>query len=83
MIPVPGLFRGVIADSGSVLTPWALYPPGKGTSSAFELGTHLNINTEDPSELIAGLRKATAEELVQATNLLQVRIIEHNYRIFM
>ncbi|KAJ9581580.1 hypothetical protein L9F63_023239, partial [Diploptera punctata] len=65
-----GLFHGVLADSGSVLTPWAVYVPGAGRSTAFQLGQLLGINTDDTSVLISTLRNATVEELVTATSSL-------------
>ncbi|XP_052867374.1 juvenile hormone esterase [Anopheles cruzii] len=59
-----GLFHKAIAQSGSVLNPWAIARDTK--ARGFYLGQLLGIRTNDTGELLAQLRRAAPQKIVDA-----------------
>lgn len=59
-----GLFHKAIAQSGSVLNPWAMV---KNTRErAFNLGQHLGFYSNNTEELISHLRRASPQKIIDA-----------------
>nr|CAD7197945.1 unnamed protein product [Timema douglasi] len=59
-----GLFHRAIAQSGSVLNPWAFIESSR--TRAFRLGELLGCKTDDAEELVRFLRGVTAKSIVEA-----------------
>ena len=61
---VAGLFHGMIACSGSALSPWAV--TSHKLDRAIELGQVLGIEKTDPAELVAALKRESTARIVNA-----------------
>nr|CAD7458802.1 unnamed protein product [Timema tahoe] len=59
-----GLFHRAIAQSGSVLNPWAFIESSR--TRAFRLGELLGCKTDDAEELVRFLRSVPAKSIVEA-----------------
>ncbi|KAK2586966.1 hypothetical protein KPH14_010941 [Odynerus spinipes] len=67
-----GLFNNVIAQSGSILNPWAVsYNP---KDMAFKLGETLGIRTTDSAELVKKLAEFSAKDIVTASKEMMTTI---------
>ncbi|XP_069669062.1 juvenile hormone esterase-like [Periplaneta americana] len=60
-----GLFARVIAQSGSVLNPWAFEPPSVLRKKAFRFGKVFGCETDDSKELLEFLKTLSPEQLVE------------------
>ena len=78
-----GLFQKAILQSGNALISWSItYEPNKW---AFEVGSTLGFNGDDPKELVKYLRTISVEDLVKTVikildDLLEVSFI-HKYSV--
>lgn len=59
-----GLFNRAIAESGSVLSPWAFREDPK--SIAISIANKLGLNTTDSTEILNGLLTKTRDEIIEA-----------------
>ncbi|KAK7872998.1 hypothetical protein R5R35_000299 [Gryllus longicercus] len=62
-----GLFHKGIAQSGSVLNPWALCTPEQARERAQRLGKTLGCDTTDQKELLKFLQTVSAKDIVEAS----------------
>ncbi|PSN44746.1 hypothetical protein C0J52_10743, partial [Blattella germanica] len=60
-----GLFHRAIAQSGSVLNPWAYDSPTEARDKAFRLGQMLGLKTDDSKELLTFLQNVPANEIIE------------------
>ncbi|PNF39412.1 hypothetical protein B7P43_G13012 [Cryptotermes secundus] len=67
-----GLFHRAISQSGIVLSPWALTPPGSPKLVAEQVADVFNCPVQSSSELISCLRKQDAYKLYSAELLIPV-----------
>ncbi|XP_067008035.2 juvenile hormone esterase-like [Anabrus simplex] len=70
-----GLFQGAIAQSGSVLSPWALAVKPRDT--AFQIGTALGFSGNTSQELADFLRNLDAETLLDTSLTVKPEIEEY------
>nr|ARN17876.1 carboxylesterase 9 [Cephus cinctus] len=63
-----GLFAHAIAQSGTVMTTWAI--TYNSTKDSFALGAAFGINTNNSTELVEGLLKINSTALVRMANKL-------------
>ncbi|KAL3880519.1 hypothetical protein ACJMK2_032753 [Sinanodonta woodiana] len=64
-----GLFRGIIAQSGCALSPWAIYrPPHTIGTYTNKLATRLGCRTTSSAEILTCLRNKSTEEII-STNV--------------
>lgn len=65
ILPVAGLFHGVIASSGSALHEWAM--TAHQLAKARELAANLGIRAQDPKELVTALQRESAARIMRGT----------------
>ncbi|PNF33591.1 hypothetical protein B7P43_G14683, partial [Cryptotermes secundus] len=68
-----GLFHRAISQSGIVLSPWALTPPGSPKLVAEQVADVFNCPVQSSSELISCLRKQDAYKLYGAELLIPAK----------
>ncbi|XP_033606243.1 esterase FE4 [Cryptotermes secundus] len=68
-----GLFHRAISQSGIVLSPWALTPPGSPKLVAEQVADVFNCPVQSSSELISCLRKQDAYKLYSAELLIPTK----------
>lgn len=71
-----GLFHKAIAQSGSILNPWAVIPNPK--DQAFKLGRALGFKGDNSNDLVEFLRDAPAQKLIEAGLKLEALPSERN-----
>ncbi|KAK3590502.1 hypothetical protein CHS0354_037549 [Potamilus streckersoni] len=64
-----GLFRGIIAQSGCALSPWAIYrPPHMISTYTNQLAARLGCRTTSSTEILTCLRNKSTDEII-STNV--------------
>lgn len=75
---MPGLFSGVILESGTVINPWSVtYNPKE---HAFMLGEALGIHTTDSAELVQKLTEFHVKDIIAASNEIGKNLVSYANR---